>query len=62
VFYMPGVPGPFPQWTRSVHTVEVTAVIPGIRLVALLAVLALCITGAWQGSRARGTALPSVAP
>jgi hypothetical protein len=56
------VPGPFPHWSRSVHTVEVTAVIPGIRLAALLAVLALCITGAWQGSRARGTALPSVAP
>jgi hypothetical protein len=62
MFYMPGVPGPFPHWSRSVHTVEVTAVIPGIRLAALLAVLALCITGAWQGSRARGTALPSVAP
>ena len=28
MFYMPGVPGPFPHWTRSVHTVAVTAVIP----------------------------------
>jgi hypothetical protein len=62
VFYMPGVPGPFPPWVRGVHTVEVTAVIPGIRLAALLAVLALCITGAWQGSRASGPARPSVAP
>jgi hypothetical protein len=62
IFYMPGVPGPFPHWVRGVHTAAVVGAIPAIRLAALLAVLALCITGAWQGSRASGPALPSVAP
>ncbi len=62
VFYLPGVPGPFPHWIRGLHTVAVTAVIPGIRLAALLTVLALCIAGAWPGRRASGTARPSVAP
>jgi hypothetical protein len=51
VFYLPGVPGPFPHWTRSVHTAEVVGLIPAVRLAALLAVLALCITGAWQARR-----------
>ena len=61
VFYMPGVPGPFPHWTRSVHTPEVMWLIPAVRLAVLLAVLALCITGTWQTRRASGAALPGVA-
>ena len=62
VFYLPGVPGPFPAWARSVHTAEVMWLMPAVRLAALLAVLALCITGAWQARRPSGAALPSVAP
>ncbi len=62
VFYLPGVPGPYPAWARSVHTAEVMWLMPAVRLAALLAVLALCITGAWQARRPSGAALPSVAP
>lgn len=62
VFYLPGVPGPFPPWTRGLHTAEVMGLVPGIRLAALLAVLALCMTGAWQARRVSGPARPSVAP
>jgi hypothetical protein len=61
VFYLPGVPGPFPHWTRGVHRAEVMWLVPGLRLAALLAVLALCITGAWQAPRVSGPARPGLA-
>ncbi len=61
VFYLPGVPGPFPHWTRGVHRADVMWLVPTVRLVALLAVLALCITGAWRRRRASGAAQPGLA-
>ena len=56
VLYLPGVPGPFPHWISHVHRAEVMSVIPAIRLAVLLAVLALCLTGAWQARRPGGGA------
>jgi hypothetical protein len=56
VLYLPGVPGPFPHWIRYVHRTEVISVIPAVRLAVLLAVLALCVTGAWQASPPSGRA------
>ncbi|MGP8000083.1 MAG: hypothetical protein ACLPKI_22625 [Streptosporangiaceae bacterium] len=61
IFYLPGVPGRFPHWASSVHTAEVTAIMPAVRLVTLLAVLALCITGAWQARPRGGHALAGLA-
>ncbi|HTT53901.1 MAG TPA: hypothetical protein VMH35_21110 [Streptosporangiaceae bacterium] len=61
IFYLPGVPGRFPHWTSGLHTAEVTAIMPAARLVTLLAVLALCITGAWQARRPGGHALAGLA-
>jgi hypothetical protein len=57
MLYLPGVPGHFPHWTSEIHTTAVSLVIPAARLATLLAVLALCVTGAWQARRPTGAAL-----
>ena len=54
---LPGVPGRFPHWTSSIHTAAVSTLIPAVRLATLLAVVALCLTGAWQARRSPDPAL-----
>src|SRR5262249_61242975 len=47
-FYsMPGMPGPVPAVFPGVFAAEQHAGVPVARLAALVAVVALCLTGAW---------------
>jgi len=54
-FYsMPGMPGPLPAVFFGFLPVEQRLLVPLIRLAALLAVMALCLTGAWPPRRRAG--------
>jgi hypothetical protein len=54
---MPGMPSfpPRHSWLGAALDVQSNLVMPVVRLAALLAVVALCVTGAWCG-RDRGPA------
>jgi len=54
IYSMPGMPGPLPAVFFGLLPVEQRLMVPLIRLVALLAVVALCLTGAWQARRWAG--------
>jgi hypothetical protein len=53
IYSMPGMPGMLPAVFFGLLPVEQRLLVPLIRLAALLAVLALCLTGAWH-ARTRG--------
>ena len=54
LYSMPGMPGPLPAVFFGLLPVEQRLLVPLIRLAALLAVMALCLTGAWQPRRRAG--------
>src|SRR6185437_2242097 len=54
LYSMPGMPGPLPAVFFGLLPVEQRLLVPLIRLAALLAVMALCLTGAWQPRRRTG--------
>ncbi len=63
VEFMPGMPSfpPRHSWLGAALDVQSNLVMPVARLAALLAVLALCVTGAWY-ARDRGPALGPARP
>jgi hypothetical protein len=52
VYSLPGMPGSLPAVFFGALPVEQRILVPLIRLAALVAVIALCLTGAWQARRA----------
>jgi hypothetical protein len=48
IYSLPGMPGPLPAVFFGVLPAEHRVVVPLIRLAALVAVVALCLTGAWH--------------
>jgi hypothetical protein len=58
LYSMPGMPGPLPAVFFGFLPVEQRLLVPLIRLAALLAVIALCLTGAWQARPRAGPPAP----
>jgi len=54
LYSVPGMPGPLPAVFFGLLPFEQRLLVPLIRLAALLAVVALCLTGAWQARRREG--------
>jgi hypothetical protein len=54
LYSIPGMPGPLPAMFLGLLPVEQRLLVPLVRLAALLAVIALCLTGAWQARRRAG--------
>ena len=54
LYSIPGMPGPLPAVFFGLLPFEQRLLVPLIRLAALLAVVALCLTGAWQARRREG--------
>jgi hypothetical protein len=54
LYSIPGMPGPLPAVFFGLLPVEQRLLVPLIRLAALLAVLGLCLTGAWHSRRRAG--------
>jgi len=54
LYSIPGMPGPLPAVFFGLLPFEQRLLVPLIRLAALLAVVALCLTGAWQARRGEG--------
>ena len=51
LYYLPGMPGPLPGGLGSLLHEERVLLVPLIRFAALVAVVVLCVTGAWHSSR-----------
>jgi hypothetical protein len=56
LYSLPGMPGPLPAVFGGLLPVEQRVLVPLTRLAALVAVLALCLTGAWHSRRRAGLA------
>jgi hypothetical protein len=54
LYSIPGMPGPLPAVFLGLLPVEQRLLVPLVRLAALLAVMALCLTGAWHARRRAG--------
>jgi hypothetical protein len=54
LYSIPGMPGPLPAVFFGLLPVEQRLLVPLVRLAALLAVMALCLTGAWHARRRAG--------
>jgi alpha-1,6-mannosyltransferase len=54
LYSMPGMPGPLPGVFFGVLPAEQRWLVPAARLAALLAAMALCLTGAWHAGRRVG--------
>ena len=58
LYSIPGMPGPLPAMFFGLLPVEQRLLVPLVRLAALLAVITLCLTGAWQARRRAGSPGP----
>jgi hypothetical protein len=54
LYSIPGMPGPLPAVFFGLLPVEQRLLVPLVRLAALLAVMTMCLTGAWHARRRAG--------
>lgn len=58
IYYQPGIPGRLHHWFRRAADDQQHVLVPVVRLAALVTVVVLCLTGAWNMRRRAGPGRP----